>query len=84
MLQSSSWRGSPWSGGGFSLPGGFSLVPGESAWSGGVSLVPGGLPGLGGGFSLVGGFSLLGGVVSPWSQGGFSRDPPCVQNHRHV
>ena len=79
------WGGSPWSQGGFSLPGrggsawsgggclpgGFSLL-GVSAWSGGVLPAGGGLPGLGEGACL------------PGPRGGSLETPPREQNHRHV
>ena len=84
-------------GGGVSLPWGGLPAGGRGAspcWGGGFSL-PGGMGSpwsLGGGSPCRGGSPCWGGgVVSPWSRGdvslvpgGFSRDPPCVQNHRHV
>ena len=54
--------------GGFSLPGGFSLVLGGSAWSGGVSLVQGG--------SVWSGGVLLGREDVSLVPGGSSETPP--------
>ena len=70
--------GVPWS------RGGFSLVPGGSAWSGGFSLVPGG----GSPWSRGGGRLPGPGGGSPWSRGGGLPGPggggSPEQNHRHV
>ena len=69
-------RGSPWSGGVLAARE-VCLVQGGSPWSRGGGAEGGsGLPGLGG--------SPWSGGLSAWSQGGFSGDPPCEQNHRHV
>ena len=76
-------------------PGGFSLVQGGLPGPGGGLPVPGGFFLVLGGFSLVWGvLPARGGVLPgpgggwvclvPGEVGGFSRDPPCEQNHRHV